>query len=116
MNSAKNKYIITTKYEIFLREKLRYSAQTRLSKKYDPPSCFYNVKIINDLIFNEETHLVVLFREYCTLENTNEYFRRFYFKEEIIHRMPKSFFSMINTQKYILIILRYLNQNTCIKT
>ena len=92
MNSAKNKYIITTKYEIFLREKLRYSAQTRLSKKYDPPSCFYNVKIINDLIFNEETHLVVLFREYCTLENTNEYFRRFYFKEEIIHRMPKILF------------------------
>ena len=89
MKSFKSKYSQHTYYEIFLREKMRFSAAFRLIRKYEPPRYFYDVKIINDLIFNEETHLVVLFREYCTLENSNEYLRRFYFKEEIKHKIPK---------------------------
>lgn len=89
MKSFKSKNSQHTYYEIFLREKMRFSAAFRLIRKYEPPRYFYDVKIINDLIFNEETHLVVLFREYCTLENSNEYLRRFYFKEEIKHKIPK---------------------------
>ena len=91
MKQTHNKLNATlpAKYEIFLREKLRVSAKFRIIRKHEPLDYFYNVHIINDLIFNQETHLVILFREYCLLENTNEYLRRFYFKEEAHHKMPK---------------------------
>ena len=64
-------------------------ARSLLIKKYDNPPSFHDIKIINDIIFNEETHNVAVFKEYLIYEEMNEFLKRFYFKEEIKLKMPK---------------------------
>ena len=70
-------------------------ARSLIIKKYDNPPSFHDIKIINDIIFNEETHTVAMFKEYLIYEEMNEFLKRFYFKEEIKHKMPNTIISLI---------------------
>lgn len=53
-------------------------ARRRMIIKYEESPSFYNVKVINDIIFNEESHFVATFKEYLIYEEVNEFFKRFY--------------------------------------
>ena len=64
-------------------------SKKHLYLKYNTTPSFHNIKIINDIIFNEETHYVAIFKEYLIYEEINEFLKRFYFREEIKHKMPR---------------------------
>ena len=52
---------------------------------------FYNVKIINDIIYNEQTHLVSVFKDYLIFDDVSEFLKRPYEGQEALARLPKIF-------------------------
>lgn len=51
---------------------------------------FENIKVVNDLIYNETTHVVSIFKDYLILDDINEFLKRFYSQEtECKVRLPK---------------------------
>lgn len=55
-----------------------------LNKKYLTSREYYNVKIINDIIYNEQTHIVSVFKDYLIFDDISEFLKRFYNKLESI--------------------------------
>ena len=49
----------------------------------------YNKKVINDIIFNENTHTVSVIKEFLLWDDFSEFFKRFYRKEESSIRLIK---------------------------
>jgi hypothetical protein len=62
-----------------------------LDKKYLTSREYYNVKIINDIIYNENTHIVSVFKDYLIFDDVSEFLKRFYNKLEAVQRLPKMF-------------------------
>lgn len=60
-----------------------------LSKKYMTSKDFYNVKIINDIIYNENTHIVSVFKDYLILDDISEFLKRRYARFETKPRLTK---------------------------
>ena len=60
-----------------------------LSKKYMTSKDFYNVKIINDIIYNENTHIVSVFKDYLILDDISEFLKRSYTSFETKPRLVK---------------------------
>lgn len=50
---------------------------------------FYNVKIINDIIYNESTHIVSVFKDYLILDDISEFLKRRYASFETKPRLTK---------------------------
>lgn len=50
---------------------------------------FYNVKIVNDIIYNEPTHAVAVFKDYLIYDDLSEFLKREYDQTESIARLPK---------------------------
>ena len=63
--------------------------QNNLSKKYSTNRDYYNVKMVNDLIYNENTHIVSIFKDYLILDDINEFLKRTYQYSETKVRLPK---------------------------
>ena len=72
-------------YEKFFEEK----AKKYLIKKYDYPIYFHDIKVINDIIFNEKTHFVETFKEYLIYDDIKEFLFKFYSKKKIIKKLSK---------------------------
>ena len=68
---------------------LEVRAKKRLIKKYDYPTYFHDIKIIDDIIYNEKTHFVETFKEYLLYEDANEFLMKFYCAKEISKKLPK---------------------------
>ena len=62
---------------------------TNLSKKYMTSKDFYNVKIINDIIYNENTHVVSIFKDYLIMDDISEFLKRRYASFETKPRLTK---------------------------
>lgn len=62
-----------------------------LNSKYLTSRDFYNVKIINDIIYNECTHIVSIFKDYLIYDDISEFLKRFYRQDETKTRLPKIF-------------------------
>lgn len=60
-----------------------------LQKKYLTSKEYYNVKVINDIIYNEESHIVSVFKDYLINDDLSEFLRRIYSKTECVERLPK---------------------------
>ena len=58
-------------------------------KKYNVNRTFYNIKIINDIIYDEKKHIVSVFKNYLLWDETSDFLKRFYYKSESIKRLPK---------------------------
>lgn len=50
---------------------------------------FYNVKIVNDIIYNENTHIVSVFKDYLILDDISEFLKRSYANFETKPRLVK---------------------------
>ena len=50
---------------------------------------FYNVKIVNDIIYNEPTHIAAIFKDYLIYDDLSEFLKRFYENSESLSRLPK---------------------------
>lgn len=51
-----------------------------LERKYLTSREYYNVKIINDIIYNENAHIVSVFKDYLIFDDVSEFLKRFYNK------------------------------------
>lgn len=60
-----------------------------LTTKYLTGMDYYNVKVVNDIIYNDETHLVSLFKDYLILDDISEFLKRTYTTEECFPRLKK---------------------------
>jgi hypothetical protein len=58
-------------------------------RKYMTSKDFYNVKIINDIIYNEPTNIVAVFKDYLIYDDLSEFLKRFYDSTESKQRLPK---------------------------
>lgn len=67
---------------------------------------FYNIKIINDIIYNEPTHIVAVFKDYLIYDDLSEFMKRYYDKQESAVRLPKvwEFY-----EKYSKVFPNYVN-------
>lgn len=52
---------------------------------------YYNVKIVNDIIYNESTHMVSVFKDYLIYDDISEFLKRSYKVAEAKQRLPKIF-------------------------
>ena len=85
---------------LHLEERVR----KKLIRRYDKPLWYHDVKMINDIIYNEKTHFVELFKEYLIYEDINEFLKRFYNTNEISIKLPKI---LLFYEKYSKIYANY---------
>lgn len=64
--------------------------QRSLNKKYLTTRDSYNAKIVNDIIYNENNHIVVAFKDYLIYDDITEFLKRFYKFNESSQRLPKT--------------------------
>jgi hypothetical protein len=53
-----------------------------LQDKYIQGMDYYNIKVINDVIYNDETHLVSVFKDYLIYDDISEFLKRSYTMDE----------------------------------
>ena len=83
---------------------LENRARYKLIQRYNKPLSYHDVKMINDILYNEKTHYVEAFKEYLIYEDYNEFLKRFYKKYEINIKLPKI---LIFYEKYSKIYANY---------
>ena len=67
---------------------------------------FYNVKVVNDVIYNENTHVVSIFKDYLIFDDISEFLKREYDYNESSGRLPKIFEFY---EKYSRVFPNYVN-------
>lgn len=60
-----------------------------LEKRYLTSREYYNSKVITDIIYNENTNLVSVFKDYLIFDDISEFLKRFYKRKESKDRLPK---------------------------
>ena len=86
-----------TKKRSFSNSKKKYikSIETRIHKnfihKYQFMPSHYDLYVANNIIYNDRTHIVSLFKEYLVIDDGGEFLKRYYRKEESIPRLKKFF-------------------------
>ena len=71
-----SKYIIKKIYKLF-------------NKKYSKMPSYYNMNIIENIIYNEKSHIVATFKDRLIIDDTGEFLKRYYKKKESEIRLPK---------------------------
>lgn len=77
-----------------------------LEKKYLTSRTYYNVKVINDIIYNEASNIVSMFKDYLIFDDVSEFLKRSYTHHEAVERMPRiiEFY-----EKYSKVFPNYVN-------
>jgi len=60
-----------------------------LDRKYLTSQDYYNAKIVSDIMYNENRHIVSVFKDYLIYDDFSEYLKRFYTRHEAHDRLPK---------------------------
>lgn len=94
-NSSRNK--ISQKPVIL--SMLKSSIKERIFKKFQTNRIKYNIKIINDIIYNEKANIVGKFKDYLIFDDTSEFLKRYYKKKESTTRLPKIYEFYISYSK-----------------
>ena len=97
-----NKFLNKNNYLYF--ERLEKRARNKLIKRYDKPISFHDVKIINDILYNEKTHYVEMFKEYLIYEDYNEFLKQYYSDPILSKKLEKI---LIFYEKYSKIFPNY---------
>ena len=63
----------------------------KFNKKYNVMPKRYNMTIIDNIIFNEKSHIVSIFKDLLIIYDFNDFLKRFYKKNESAARLPKYF-------------------------
>jgi hypothetical protein len=121
MKSTRDTLTLDKKIENFkkvnmLIKKLKDSARKRILEKHQTDKDFYNIRIVNDIIYNEKAHIVASFKDYLIFDDTSEFLRRYYKVTDIKQRLLKIFefyesFSKIFANYIILPEAKYLYKN-----
>ena len=63
----------------------------KFNKKYNTMPKKYNLIIIDNIIFNDKSHIVSVFKDLLINHDFNDFLKRFYTREESYIRLPKYF-------------------------
>ena len=80
---------IKNKDSLFNLEKKIFAKFNKKYKMKYSPKRMYNDLIMNTLLFNKNTHLVSVFKDYMIYDYIDEFFKRFYSHFETAERIPK---------------------------
>ena len=83
-------FLLKQKYPKILLFFEKY-AQFYINYKYSTDGNFYSIKVINDIIGNEPTHIVAEFKDYLIYGDDSEFLHNFYKKEDSKKHLPKIF-------------------------
>ena len=72
-----------------VRIKIEERVRKKLIKRYDHPLSYYNIKLIDDILYNERTRFVEAFKEILLYDDPNEFLKNYYNKIDIIRKLPK---------------------------
>ncbi len=84
-----------------------------LHKKYYINELEYGTSVINNIIYNEKTHIVAVFKDYLISDDNSEFLKRYYNRLDTSIRLPKFFeyyekysriypnYTVLNESKYI---------------
>lgn len=86
---AKKNAFILHKYPIIKFNKIKSYIQKLLYKKYFVSPISYQKNIIKNIIYDDRTRIVALFKEQLIINDTSEYMKRFYRKKESFIRLKK---------------------------
>ena len=75
--------LIINYFNMSLNNNFRKLLTYKLRNKYNVKKNFYNVKKINELIFDVTSKYTAKFKEYLLMEDENDFLRRFYNKKEL---------------------------------
>ena len=86
------------------------------NKKYSKMPTKYNINVIDNIIYNDKSHIVAKFKDRLIMDDTGEFLKRYYKKKEIYSRLPKFFeyydlYSKIFPNYTIFYEGKYLYQN-----
>ena len=70
--------LIINYFNMSLNNNFRKLLTYKLRNKYNVKKNFYNVKKINELIFDVTSKYTAKFKEYLLMEDENDFLRRFY--------------------------------------
>ena len=88
INNSHNNNIFSPKLSLINLEKIIYK---KFKKTYSNNKDFYNIKVINEIICNESSHIVAMFKDYLINGDYSEFLQRFYKKYECYNNLPKIF-------------------------
>lgn len=71
------------------KNKIHSVIHKNLEKKYLTSRDYYNSKVITDIVYNENTNLVSVFKDYLIYDDVSEFLKRYYYSEEFDSRLPK---------------------------
>jgi hypothetical protein len=91
---------------IFTNNNFREFLYYKLKKKYDSESSAYNVKKVNELIFNIPSRLTANFKDYLLVEEDAEFLKREYKKEEFNKKFKKIFLLKKILNQHLLNIIK----------
>jgi len=63
--------------------------KNNLEQKYLTSKEYYNTKIVNDIIYNENTNIVSQFKDFLIFDDVSEFLKRTYKPNEARSRLPK---------------------------
>lgn len=91
-----NKKLIKNKAKICNIKKksnksIEYYIHQNFIEKYKDMPYFYYIYLIDNLIFNDKSHLVSKFKDYLVADDDGEFLKRFFPKDESSIRLPKIF-------------------------
>jgi len=90
-NKEKNFFLSNNKNnnKITSLKQIERNINLKFKKLYLLDNNFYNIKIINEIIFNESTHIVSLFKEILINDDNSEFFQNYYSIENSRKILPK---------------------------
>ena len=62
-----------------------------MDRKYLTSKEYYNIKIINDIIYNEQTRIVSVLEDYLIYDDISEFLKRFYWTRESHERLSRMY-------------------------
>ena len=80
--------------------------QRNLDKKYLTGMEYFNVKVINDIIYNDLTNIVTVFKDYLIYDDISEFMKRYYKEAESYPRLIKIYGFY---DKYSKVFPNYIN-------
>ncbi len=85
------------------------------NKKYSKLPLSYDGNIIDNIIYNEKSHIVATFKDRLIIDDTEEFLKRYYKKTKVILDFQNFLNIMIYIQKYFQIIQYFMKENIYIK-
>ena len=96
---------------------LKTSVRHKISRKFQTDSGKFNIKLINDIIYNEKANIVGKFKDFLIYDDTSEFLKRYYKLKETNTRLPKiydfySSYSKIFPNYISISMAKYIYKNS----